>query len=868
MSITNAGCAFDQHGNVLWADDGRGRTVYAYDAAGRLTTSVYPDGSCLGLRYDDRGNVIERQTPSGGRERFRYDPAGQLLDTDYPDGSAAAYRYDQHGHPLAVDVPGCATRYSYDDAGRPVRCEQTIAGATYTTELQFGEQSQLLGARISGWQHRLCFRYDDQQRLVALGYDDVPELVRIEYQAAERQALISYANGVVQRFAFDEHYQIAQITAQKSTDTPLLDLCYRTGSLGAITAINERRFHYDQRGRLAAYGTLRAQTRYQYDDAGNRLTTQLPSGTTCTYDYDNAGRLCRWTRPNGAVVHNRYDGGGSLIARTDERGTWSYRYDGAGHLIQALRRREPVAAYGYDHTGRRVLKRTATEMIITHRDPWGNRIAERRSDGELRLYLGPAGQPLVCLVVRDEQLTTLFLHPDHLGSVRAVTDEAGALVARYDFDPFGNREGSAVVEHPAAALCGARLQIFAGHPYDADLRLYDAGVRLYDPEIGRFITEDSYTFSADDPRLLWLPTTIENRRQVREQRLRAWQRERAHRNRYVYALNNPLLYVDRDGHSAGLYILYTLTALFWALPYTLVGFLFFEVWLNWITFAWLWDMSDHSWSGESSDRLGAWAWWTIGGLSGKLVIGGGGFTLGNFVIGNADFMQSLNDTNRTFGIPLNHNELTATPLDTNTLLTQRGAVVEHELRHTNQYGWWGPFMMPWLLVLYFLFQNLVNTGFSKLIKTDVHIEWGKLWQLLTDKWWNTAIAGVGVLLLPGAYWWDYIFRGGYANSWFEQNAALHSGAANGQDVQATASKDRVAPSGTSIISVISRPSRVGSLTLRVTTSGSGAPTLVDITPAQITNLRVFQYTAGANNGTDVLTAGDGSSTATLEIRVQ
>jgi hypothetical protein len=164
---------------------------------------------------------------------------------------------------------------------------------------------------------------------------------------------------------------------------------------------------------------------------------------------------------------------------------------------------------------------------------------------------------------------------------------------------------------------------------------------------------------------------------------------------------------------------------------------------------------------------------------------------------------------------------------------------------------------------------------SAIAKKDVYVHWQDIWKTLTDKWWNKVVAGVGILLLPGAYWWDYIVRGGYAASWFEQNAGQHSGSAYAQDVRASASQDSVGPNGTAIVSVITANgplagglNRVPSLNLAVTTSGSGTPTVVDITPPQIVNLKVFRYTAGPNRGTDVLTASDGASNFTLEIEVR
>ncbi len=855
--------AFDASGRQIWAHDGRGRTVFAYDAAGRLAAAVYPGGAWLGLAYDHAGRLVRRHSP-GGAERLTYDEAGGLRSIAHRDGATSTYEYDDAGRIQVARAPASLSRYAYDEAGRVIAREQTVSSAPTAPcrlEARYDAAGRLIALHVPGFAPWLRYGYDDQGRLLTLGHDGAPDLIRIEHEAGGRRVVVRFANSMAQVFELDDRGQIRRIQVTSREAEPLLDLRYRVDATGQVTAVNEQRFVYDRDGRLIEHGPLLgSRSTYRYDGAGNRLEALAADGTRFTYCYEAAGRLAHWDS-GGRAVACCYDADGNLAERRDEGGCWTYRYDGRGRLTAAWRNGRIAAEYAYDHAGWCVFKRTDTGTVVIHRDPWGCRVAESHSDGETRVYLGPPGRPLACLVVRDGAVETFFWHSDHLGSVRAVTDVCGRLVARQDFDPFGNAVAQA--EAPRGSP-GPR--VFAGHPFDGDLGLYECGARWYDPEIGRFVSPDPYTFSADDPRLLGMPPGPEGER-WRAHQLRLWRALPARRNRYVYALNSPLSCLDPDGRSAGRYFLYTVASIIWAVPYTLVGFLFFEVVLNWVTFAWLWDMGDHEWRGESSDRLGAWAWWTIGGLSGRLVIGGGGFTLGNFVISNADFMRGLDTTTRNFGIPERHAELVA-PVDTSKLLTERAAVVEHELRHTNQFGWWGPFMMPWVLVMYFLFQNLVQTGFSKLLKREVHVEWSKLWDLLTEKWWNRALAGVGILLLPGAYFWDFIVRGGRADSWFEQDAGQSSGAANGLNVRAAASQDEVAPGGTATISVIFDATPTPPATATLTTTGSGAPTLSDVTPPEITNLRVFSYTAGANTGTDVITAAGGGSTFTLSIEVR
>jgi RHS repeat-associated protein len=101
---------------------------------------------------------------------------------------------------------------------------------------------------------------------------------------------------------------------------------------------------------------------------------------------------------------------------------------------------------------------------------------------------------------------------DHLGSVRAVTNELGELVAYSDYYPFG-------LEMPKRSLAGddATKEGFTGHELDAETGLNYAGARYYDPEIGRWL--------AVDPLAAKYPG----------------------HSPYNYVLNNPLRFIDPDG---------------------------------------------------------------------------------------------------------------------------------------------------------------------------------------------------------------------------------------------------------------------------------------------------------------------------------
>jgi RHS repeat-associated protein len=81
---------------------------------------------------------------------------------------------------------------------------------------------------------------------------------------------------------------------------------------------------------------------------------------------------------------------------------------------------------------------------------------------------------------------TRFFATDHLGSVREVTDGAGALLARYAFDPWGRRTVTAGTDVTSVGFTGHRTHAASG----LALALY----RGYDAGLGRWVSEDPIGF--------------------------------------------------------------------------------------------------------------------------------------------------------------------------------------------------------------------------------------------------------------------------------------------------------------------------------------------------------------------------------------
>ena len=102
---------------------------------------------------------------------------------------------------------------------------------------------------------------------------------------------------------------------------------------------------------------------------------------------------------------------------------------------------------------------------------------------------------------------------DGLGSVRALSDEAGDVTDEYAYDAFGlllSSSGSTPNDY-----------LYTGEQWDADLGMYFLRARYMNVQTGRFHSMDTYEGGNGEPMSL---------------------------HKYLYAHNNPISHIDPSGH--------------------------------------------------------------------------------------------------------------------------------------------------------------------------------------------------------------------------------------------------------------------------------------------------------------------------------
>jgi len=136
--------------------------------------------------------------------------------------------------------------------------------------------------------------------------------------------------------------------------------------------------------------------------------------------------------------------------------------------------------------------------------------ANKNETGETDYVSGPQGT-----LARIKNGIVTYLHPDHLGSAQAGTDNSGAIIWREQYTPFGEE-----LQSPAA---NDNLAGFTGHIKDKATGLNYMQARYYDPVIGRFLSADPVGFlDTGNPNFF---------------------------NRYAYTFNDPVNLIDPNGES-------------------------------------------------------------------------------------------------------------------------------------------------------------------------------------------------------------------------------------------------------------------------------------------------------------------------------
>jgi RHS repeat-associated protein len=473
---------YDVLGRMLREIDTRFGTGvgYAYDAASRLASKVYPDGSSVHYAYDGAGRTVGISDPFGETTRFVYDAAGRRLQKLGTQGNRTEYSYDLGtGWLMGVTsfdknggVASAFTYPTYDDVGNRLSMTETSGGST-------------------------SYTYDALDRLSTLNPPD---------------EAIYPATGAETHFAYDAAGNRTDFGPKSgSTFTlPHTTYAYQPASkrLTTITTtpvsgpqVIETLGSYDGNGNPGAWTPPGQTQRSLKYDALGRLV-EISGGFTATYVYDPFGRRIEKTE-QGTTTRYQYDGLDVVAEYSATQLQATYVFGPGIDEVLKLKRGTTVAAYHTDGLGSvaSITDSTSGASLKTYRyDAFGKPIAQtgslpnaytytgRELDGSglyyyrARYYLPSAGR---------------FLTPDPIGLAGGINAYAYVNSNPVNYtDPFGLFAGQAL--GPAWPDVRNPLTVDPYHPasFDPSFRVetrsyapFSSFAHLYPPYFG-FLGDD------------------------------------------------------------------------------------------------------------------------------------------------------------------------------------------------------------------------------------------------------------------------------------------------------------------------------------------------------------------------------------------
>ena len=171
----------------------------------------------------------------------------------------------------------------------------------------------------------------------------------------------------------------------------------------------------------------------------------------------------------------------------------AFSYDGLGRRIK-----KGNISYTYDSQGRLLKQSNGLEFLYDHSGVFAVKNGE----------------------------TTYFYRKDAQSNITAIIDSEGSVVARYLYNAWGevsvvDNTGKEITDKENIANLNPYR--YRSYYYDTETGLYYLKTRYYDPQVGRFMTIDGIEY-----------LDLESINGL---------------NLYSYCLNNPIFYVDPDGHA-------------------------------------------------------------------------------------------------------------------------------------------------------------------------------------------------------------------------------------------------------------------------------------------------------------------------------
>lgn len=579
--------SYDLNNNLTGVTQGSQTRTYSYDMLSRLTQSVDPESGTTNFYYTTSGGSLCSGDPSAVCRRvaplenqtgsstvtttYTYDSLNRLTGKSYSDSTpSVSFSYDatscldlatacyNKNRRTGMSDGSGSTSWAYDQVGNVREEKRTIGTVTNNIQYTYNLDSSVATIQYPSGR-TITYQPGDAQR--PLSAKDVTDSINyvvgvsspyyVTYAPQGAPQLLENGSSLVSQFYYNNRLQPCRISVKNTGTSPtscadstdignVLDLTYglNAGSSdngNVASAANNRdttrsqTYTYDYLNRVATaaastYATSPANCwgeAYTLDRYGNlsAIASLSSSYTGCT-NTENLSITVSTSTNRVTTSGYCYDAAGNMDGVSS---CSAYTYDAENRLISA-----GGVTYTYDGNDKRVEKSSGT---LYWYDTGLNPLAETDSSGTTtNEYIFFNGKRIAR---RDSSGNVDYYFADDLHSSRVVTNSSGTILDDDDFYPYGG-------ERSVSSSSGNHY-LFTGKEHDSESGLDYFMARQYASFLGRFMQVDdfkggivdAYTgldIEAPGP----LPYADINDPQTL--------------NKYAYVRNNPLRYIDPNGH--------------------------------------------------------------------------------------------------------------------------------------------------------------------------------------------------------------------------------------------------------------------------------------------------------------------------------
>lgn len=562
----------DAMGNVIRQQDHGGVLSYSYYPNGALKQTNY-EGIITSFEIDGWGNKTKIIDPSAGTFTYEYDNLSRITKETTPKGYTL-YTYDNLGRPVTEktygNTPAESTTiektYTYNGQTKlPETITGISNGKTFTYTTYYDNYYRITGKK----EQTPDFTYTSNTTFDSFGRADVVSIstvlsspnytsnssikniydsngILIQQNNADTGAMVWHlssitAKGQTSQMEYGNGYTL--VSQYNPTDFTLYNLKHQNTNNG--TVVLDIDYNYDVNKGVLNWrrnNTFGKKEDFTYDNL-NRLLSEALNGIIANqYTYDKRGRITSNTEL-GKYNYNESDyklqsinfnANGQNV--NTQRGFANITYNAFKSPLRIELLGKEDLSFDYNILKTRYSMRSAvTGQQKFYSSDFAVEII-KDNGGKTQLITYITGDPYSANYIKKEILTNstltekanYYLHRDNLGSILAITKADGSVVEKRFFDAWGNLKG--LVNNNGQTITDSQqlqnYNFFIDRGYTGHEHLWKAGLinmnaRLYDPILRKFLSPDNL-----------VPDPFNTQSY----------------DRFSYAVNNPLLYIDIDGN--------------------------------------------------------------------------------------------------------------------------------------------------------------------------------------------------------------------------------------------------------------------------------------------------------------------------------